>query len=86
MQITMKTTPRPGKAEHGQGHGNRDVYSDLPRVHFVHKLAGVVAAGGENGCTVSVRVGVDDGDGFLQSGSGHYGENRPENLLFVTVV
>lgn len=67
MQITMKTTPRPGEAEHGQGHRNGYVYPDLPRVHFVHKLAGVVAAGGENGCTVSVRIGVDDGDGFLQS-------------------
>src|SRR5690606_19640233 len=69
--------------EKRQGNRDRNVDANLAHVDFSLKLAGGVAARGKDRGAISVRVVVDDLDGFLDCFGAKAQENRSKDFLLV---
>jgi len=81
--IPKRTSLVPTPREHGQGHGNRNVNSDLAHVN----LPLVFPSGGtrlsEDGGSVTVLVLVDDLESFIKSLGVHDDEDGSKDLFLV---
>ena len=72
-----------GEGEHGKGDGNRDVDSNLAGLDLLLEASRGCAGACEDGGAVAVFVGVDKGDGVVESGNVEADKDRAEDFLLV---
>jgi hypothetical protein len=73
----------PAPREHGQGHGNGNVNSDLSHVNLPLEFPSGSTGLSENGGSVAILVLVDDLESLIESLGVEDDENRSEDLFVV---
>ncbi|AEK62597.1 hypothetical protein CFU_2770 [Collimonas fungivorans Ter331] len=84
-EVAQLGSARTGKAEISHRHRDRHIDADLADIDLVLELARGPARGGKDRRAVAVRVGVDEGNRFVQRLQFDHTHGRAEDLLRIDI-